>query len=207
MHTTTRNCASAGLLISALLVAGSPAQAVVMDIVPNLLTSNTGASVEMDIEISGLGDFAPDSLGVFEFNIAFDSSRLSVDSFLLGPLLGDFDFFEAADFSFGDLGGGALNLAVLSFLTPTELDALQPERFSLATVVFDVIDLETGTSTTVMIDAVLALGDAFGAALPLDAVGNATIRNPAVVIPEPAALALLGLGITALLLVRRRYRP
>jgi PEP-CTERM motif len=206
MHTTTRKCAGAGLLISALLVASSPAQAVVMNIVPNLLTSNTGASVEMDIEISGLGDFAPDSMGVFDLNIAFDSSRLSVDSFLLGPLLGDFDFFEAADFSLGDLGGGTLNLSVLSFLTPTELDALQPERFSLATVVFEVIDLEPGTSTTVTIDPALVLGDAFGAPLPLDGVGNATINNPALVIPEPAALALLGLGMTALVLVRRRCR-
>ena len=193
-----------GLCASALFFVALPAQAVVIELTPSDVISSTGEMVALDLRISGLGDFSALSLGDYDINIAFDTSRLGLTGWTLSNMLGDIGAFEAADFSFGDLGGGLLNLSVVSLLSIPELNALQPGAFTLASIMFNVLDLEPGNATTVSVERIFALGDQGGFPLRIDDINNATIRNPGMQVPEPGTLSLLGLGLIALGWRRRR---
>lgn len=198
--------------VALLTLAATPAPAVVLSLVPASQTAMPSDSVSLDLVISGLGDFAPDSLGDFDIDIGYDPVALSLTGFSLGPFLGDIGLGEAADFSFGDLGG-VVNLAEVSLLEPDVatcifcavpfLDDIQPDSFALATLEFMVDVLPAGTNTIVSIDTVNALGDGFGLPLTLDGTADAVIRNP-VGVPEPSTLALLVIGLAGLFGTRRR---
>lgn len=179
--------------------------AVTLSLSPPSQTATPGNTVSLDLTIGGLGNFAPDSLGDFDVDIRFDPNRLSFQSYSLGGLLGDVGLVEALDNSSGDVGGGIVDLAEVSLLTPVELDSMQPESFVLATLDFLVDVLPTGTSTTVSIDTGWVLGDAFGSPLTVDTTGDAVIRNPnGGTAPAPATLVLLGLGVAVFGVQRRR---
>ena len=187
-----------------LLAVTSHAGAVVLSLEPSSQIAGPGDSVSLDLVISGLGNGAPDSLGDFDIDISFDASALSFLGYTLGTSLGDVGLGEAFDGSFGDLGGGLVNLAEVSLLFPFELDALQADTFTLATLDFSVDVLAPGDSTTVDIDTVWALGDGFGLPLTVDAANSAVIRNAAV--PEPSLLALVALGLTGVGFASRRRK-
>lgn len=180
------------------------AAATLLSLQPSSQTAMPGNMVSLDLVIGGLDAGGPDSLGDFDINIGFDPGALSLVGFGLGPYLGDVGLGEAADFSLGDLGGGTVNVAEVSLLFPFELDALQPDSFTLATFNFMVDVLPPGSSTSVMIDTVFALGDGFGLPLQLDGTAGAVIRNPGVDVPEPAVLGLVALGLAGIRLSRRR---
>ncbi len=188
-----------------LLMAGQ-AGAVFISLEPSEQSAAPGDTVYVDVVIDGLGNFAPDSLGAFDIDLGYDTSALTYGGYTLGTFLGDPAFGEAIDVSFGDLGGGLINLAVVSLLLDFELDAIQPSSFSLATIAFTVDVLATGAATTVSVDAASAiLGDAFGGALDLDGTSNAVIRNPSTV-PEPSILLLLALGLSGVAYRRTKQR-
>jgi len=194
-----------------LLICLSPVGGVTLSLQPSSQTAAPTDIITLDLVIDGLGDFAPDSLGDFDINIAYDSSALSFQSFSLGPFLGDIGLGEAIDFSLGDLGG-AINVAEVSLLEPDGssctfcippfLDDIQPGGFSLATLQFAVSVLPPGGSTTVSIDSVFALGDGFGLPLAIDATSDAVINA----VPIPAAVWLFGSGLLGLIGVARRKK-
>jgi hypothetical protein len=161
--------------------------------------------VTVDLVVAGLTAGGVPSLGVFDVDIIFDLAALGFSSYVLGPSLGDLTATEALDLSLGDLGGGAVNVAELSLLPATELDALQAASFPLATLQFTVGALPVGGSTTVAISTMNPLlGDAFGNSLPLEGTTDGVIRNPdtSPLVPEPASvlvwsvLAVLGLLVS-----------
>jgi hypothetical protein len=91
------------------------------------------------------------------------------------------------------------NVFELSFDLPATLDTGQADSFIAATLSFDAL-LTTGTVS--FSTAVLSVGDADGASLPVDLVGaSVDITDAIVPIPEPTAFLLFPLG---LLVVARR---
>ncbi len=195
-----------GLLLIGLV---NQAGAVTLSLSPASQTAANNDTVFLDLVVSGLGNFAPDSLGAFDVDIGYDTTVLSFQSYSLGALLGDDGLGEALDVSLGDLFG-SVNIAELSLLDADPLsgpsfigpylDDIQPGSFTLATLTFRVDALAPGSSTVVSIDTVYAVGDGFGSALTLDGTSNAIINA----VPVPAAVWLFGSGVIGLLGVARR---
>jgi hypothetical protein len=159
---------------------------ITLDIQPSLTYAGNGDSVSLDLVVSGLGDFSPDSLGAFDISVGFDASVLSLNNYALGDFLGDVALAQAIDASAGDFGGG-VNIAEVSLLSVLDLDALQPESFTLATLNFDVINLGLGATTQLSVLQGAILGDAYGVQLPVAGFGTASISN----VPLPGTLLLI----------------
>ena len=192
--------AALGLL--ALVLTSTNASAIIIGFEPSSQTATPGVTVSLDLVVSDLGT---DSVGDFDIDIAYDNAALSFLGYNLGEGLGDVGLFEADDFSWGDLGGGLINLSEVSYLFDFELDALQPgDSLTLATLDFGVDVLALGSSTTVSVDTVWAIGDAFGQALDISALNDGVISNPDIVdVPEPSVLMMMVLGLVGVGFSRR----
>jgi hypothetical protein len=189
------------LVICTLLLVSAAAEAVVLELDPPALVVSPGDSVSLDLVASGLGGAV---IGDFDVDIDFDPARLTFTGFTLANGLGDVSSGEALDFSLGLVVPGLVNLAVVSTLSEAALLALQSDPLTLATLTFDVGALAPGNSTTVAVATVNALGDADGADLPVTGLGDATLRVPGGIVPEPGSLWLLATGLLGSGLMRRR---
>lgn len=189
VHTPTLLKRSFYLLLFTLLGQASVANATLLSLQPDISTAQNGDSLAVELLVSGLGDFGPQSLSAFDIEIGFDPAVLSFTGYSLGGLLGDPGLFEAIDLSSGDLGA-SVNLSLVSLLAAVDLDALQPGAFSLATARFDVISLPVGAATSVSLLTGAILADTGGTALPFTSGAPAVIANRAAV-PTPGTLWLL----------------
>jgi len=172
----------AAFVVSLLQIA--PAGAVSLNFVPSQQTVDVGQPVSVDLVISGLGSGVPPSIGSFDLDVSFNPGVLTPTGVLFGTFLGDPVLGEAlTDASFL---GGVVDLAGVSLLTSSELDLLQPDSFSLATLFFETISL--GSSGLEFSQALV--DDTFGQKLDLT-VGSGGVN----VVPEPGTfiLALCGL--------------
>lgn len=176
-------------LLVAWVFQASLSQAAFIELDPNATTVANGEVLSIDLRVGGLGNFGPDSLGTFDISVGFDSSVISFDSYSLGGLLGDVGLVEALDVGTGQAGGN-VNVAEVSLLSAAALDALQPGDFSVATLNFDVINLDAGELTELSILSAPLLGDAFGSRIGVTETGSAIIegRSP---VPVPGTLLLL----------------
>ena len=161
-----------------------------------------GDDISLKLMISGLGNYAPVSLGGFDVDIYFDPSVLSFTDYNLFGDLGDLGLFEADDFSLGEYAAGSINLFEISYLFDFELDALQASSFALAELFFHVDALSSGESTWLSLVA-NNLADADGNTLTVLTGDDAVIAASQV--PAPSSLALFGLSI--LLVLFRRFKP
>lgn len=186
--------------VAALGIAAAPAAAIELSIVPGTQTANVGDGVLADIVISGLGDGAAPSVGTFDLNVSFNPSILGFGSLVFGTGLDVLGLGSLQDFS---LSSGLLNLTELSLDSAADLDALQSTNFTLASLSFSVL-ASGATPLTLIINA---LGDANGDPLIVDQLGagQVLVQNIGQV-PEPSALALLGLGLLGIILRKRATR-
>lgn len=171
-------------IISASRVIGG---ALHLELVPETTLSTIGDVIEVDVRITGLGEGGAPSVGAYDMDVDFDVASLSFSGVDFGTFLGDplaLPFPEVlTDFT---VAGDVVDFAAVSLLSPSELDALQPSTFSLATLSF------TGIADSVVtfeFVGEIRVDDAFGNKL---------------VIPEPATLTLLGLGIVGIAYRRRK---
>ncbi|WP_239186664.1 cohesin domain-containing protein [Candidatus Nitrotoga sp. HW29] len=178
---------------------------VILNLSPASQTALPGDNISLDLIISGLNAGGAPSLGDFDLDIAFDTTKLSFISYSLSSFLGVISSTEADNFSSGVLGG-LINLAEVSYLSPANLDSLQGSVFTLATLLFHVDVLGNGASTNVSFYKINALGDGFGNPFDIDAANNATVSNN---VPEPSSALLILLGLSGLswLRLRKVKRP
>jgi hypothetical protein len=161
--------------------------------------------VSVDLVASAL---PADGIGAFDVDITYDPGALSFLGYTLGSTLGGVglcgDPTDAWDCSFGDLGGGVVNLAELSFLATVDLLALQGGGpIVLATLDFMVDVLAPGDSTLLGIFGWSISSGEADELLGSTVFAGAAIHNPDASVPEPTTLTLFGLG---LLLLRRRVK-
>ena len=194
------------------LLTGLPlgsAQALMIQMVPSSPTITVGATFNLDLVISGLGNQTSPSLSTFDINFTFDSAILAIettdsdgdfviDSVTLDPS-GQLDLFGLGfNFVFADLvTPDTLNLSELSFDSPADLDSLQSGQFTLASMMFQANTV--GVSTVSL--AVNSLGDALGNSLEptLQPLPTAviTVQNETTTVPEPSSGLLLLAGLWA----------
>jgi hypothetical protein len=172
-------------------------------------------TVATTIFVEGLGNNTAPSLGAFDIDFQFDSTRLILDAVLFGPLLGSPDNLRYGNTSgtltpieFGageaitgaSLLTGGVNLFEVSLLDVASLDALQPSRVPVLVLFFDGIGeiLNVNPDTLGFGLSVNALSDAFGNELVVDSIGF-------IPVPAPSTLSLLAIGLLGLIwTVRRR---
>lgn len=183
------------------LSTAAPAGAITLGFQPASQAVNVGDTALVDLVISGLGNGEAPSLGTFDVDVAFDPAILDFDSVVFGTQLGS--SFQ----DFDDSVAGTVNLFELSFDSIDDLNTLQPDTFTLATLSFTA--LSAGSSSVEL--TYFLLGDASGEELVLSAGPEpGTIRSVAAnAVPEPASLPLLALGALgmAAMALRRRKPP
>jgi hypothetical protein len=180
------------ILIMFLLFSVATASAMTIGFDPSSQSPDVGQTAVVDLVISGLGDYAPDSISTFDLDVGFDSAILGFDSVVFGdPLLGDqLDLFGIGSLTlYYDNGAGSVNLFELSFDDPSDLDNLQAGSFTLATLTFDT--LAVGFSALEI--TINTLGDSGGDPLSADLESGSI--SP---VPAPATILLLASGLTAL---------
>jgi hypothetical protein len=184
-------------LIALATTAARDASALVLSFSPTSVPANVGDSISVDVVASALGT---DEIAGFDLDVLFDASILAPTSVVFGTGLGDPSLFEALT-SFG-FTPGVVDFAEISFLSESELDALQSEPLVLATLGFDVIG--SGLSAlTFRLDATNLVVDADGNTLEVTtragSVGNA-------VVPEPSAALVFAAGAALIAARVRRAR-
>lgn len=188
-------------MLLACLAQAPVAHAALLSLQPGNTVAGNGDTVSLDLIVSGLGDFGPDSLGAFDVSVGYDSAVLAFAGYTLGIFLGSVDLFESIDAS-GGAAGGAVNVAQVSLLSDVSLNNLQPGQFLLASLRFNVLDLGPGASTALSIQQGALLADALGGQLPVAESARATITSRTS-IPTPATWAMILCGLAGLRMARR----
>ena len=115
-------------------------EAVTIDFVPSSQTVALGDPVSVDVVVSGL-DVSGEIIRAFDLDATYDPSILSATDVLIDTSLGGLlDSFGGFDLS----TPGVVDFFEVSLLSDSELEAIQGDSFTLATLLFD--SIAAGTS-------------------------------------------------------------
>ncbi|BCL35090.1 cohesin domain-containing protein [Nostoc sp. MS1] len=179
------------------------AQAVSLELIPAVQTVKVGDSLEVDVRISGLGDFQAPSMSGFALGLSFDPSLLKFKSLsfgdrLLGNLVG---LSPETTFSDFQTNGGLVSFSQVSLDDEFSLNKAQPASFILGTVSFTAV--RAGNSLLSLSFNDDSFIDEQGNPLLLSTIpkgASITINNGSTQVPEPnfnwLALGLVALGAT-----------
>jgi hypothetical protein len=157
-----------------------------LSIAPPSTSVVTGQTVSFALLITGHTPGIAPSVGAFDLTVGFDQALLTPNAVAFGTFLGNPALFEAATSSV--IMPSAVNVAEVSFLSSTALDALQPATFSLATLTFTA--KASGTAMLTFTGGVV--DDTFG--------------NKLVSIPEPRTLWAIALPVLGMILGRKPWK-
>lgn len=184
------------LLCSLLLALSSQCRAsVIVSISPSSQTVPLGGTVNIDVNVSGLGGGT--ALGTFDVDLLFDSALLSFNLATFGNQL---DLFGLGSIQSVTPGPGSVNIFELSLDSITDLNTLQATQFRLATLTFTTLALGSSSPITLSVNA---LGDASGGSIPATLQSASLTVEPASSVPEPRTWPMVGLGIGGLVGIRR----
>ena len=178
------------LLLVLLGLAAGPRAAVAIGIgfVPAVQTVGVGATVAVDVVVSGL---EPDQIvAAFDLDVAYDPLVVTATSVSFGSGLGALGTEVLTDAELGT--SGVVDFAAVSLRSDADLAASQGDAVTIATLHFTAVAL--GTSPLTLVSAppfgidVKGLADGI---LAFDPVGDGAIH----VVPEPSTLLLLGAGL------------
>lgn len=158
------------LLVGAVLAGSAlsaPLEAANLEVFPPVQASPVGEPVEVDVRVSGLGNFTSPAVGAFDLSLGFDPGVVSFSDLTFGPLLGDATGGEAVTTIVP--AGAELEALEVSVLLPPELIALQPSSFTLFTARFDGVGPGKAPVELQVNDP---LSDELGDPLPTNATGG-----------------------------------
>jgi hypothetical protein len=184
------NCKLCKFVLSALLISltGTAHAAISLGFNPE---PQSGNQINVGLTISGLNSGSAPSLSTYDLDIKFDDSHLAFASATFGdPVLGNqLDLLNfGANLASSDLtGSGILNMFELSLDSVSDLDGLQADSFTLATLTFDVLS----AGTTQLAIAINALADAEGNALT----ANTATASITTTVPLPSAFFMMLPGL------------
>jgi hypothetical protein len=113
--------------------------AIIVALEPSSEIAGLGQAFPVDLVVSGLGSFAPPSLGAFSFDLNYDPGVLAAVSLSFGNAL-DLGFDGSIQFS--DLSvPGLIHLDEVSLENPGILEVNQGSDLTLATLVFSPLQL------------------------------------------------------------------
>lgn len=196
MNKITR-CIIVGLVFS---VMPMQAHAITLSLEPSSNFIFENDPVSLDLVISGLDAGGPNSLGAFSLYVRFSALALRYDSVEFGHYLGDTDpmAFETSvyvDDTNATAYPSMVYLDEVSFLFDWELDMLQSDSFTLATLNF------TGAAPSFSLVSIynVVLSDAFGYQLPAP-----TLVRAGITVPEPPTVVLISMAWLGLVSVVRQ---
>jgi hypothetical protein len=170
-----------------------PAEALLIEFVRVSQTVPLGTAVAVDVVISGTVADGPPSIGGYDLDVSFDASILAISDVIFDVFLGNPLSLVGVDISIA----GLIDFAEVSLLSALELDTLQPDRFRLATLLFDA----TSKGTSPLVFSQSLVSDAFADPLAAElASGSVTVVSA----PGTLLLALLALVLAA---VATAHRP
>lgn len=184
-----RMCIGLALAGAAMLMASPMAAAIAIEVSPASLTTSSSI-FSVDIDVSGAAD-----LYAFQFDIGFDPALLAAVSQSGGSFLasGGPTFFLPGIID--NVGG------TISFTADTLLTAIAGVSGSGTLAVIDFQVLTPGTSAISIFNAQLLDSALNGLSFT---VADGSVTAIPALLPEPGSLLLLGLGLPALVIFRRR---
>lgn len=179
-----------------------PSSATLLSFSPSTNTVNVGDTFDVDVVISDLyaANGPREIVSAFDLDVLYDSAVLDATSVTFGAFLDPLGIglsFQDIDLSVP----GVIDIAELSLYFDFELEALQPDSFTLATLSFDAIG--AGASSLLFDQNSLPLPGFFdvkgygGLLLDVSAEqGSVTVVSSTV--PEPGILLLMLSGLLSL---------
>lgn len=186
------------VLASVCLTFWATASSASLIVTPPSQTINLGGDAAVNIDITGLGNGSSPALAAYTgLVISYDSTLLMPISVTFSNRLGDPTDPTQTLLLSNLFLPSAVQLDGVSFLSAAQLFALQStasNEFTIATLTFQ--GVADGTSPLDL--AYGALSDENGNSLTETIVnGSVTVGGTSMIMPEPASLALLGIGLAA----------